>query len=35
MDIRRIKVDDQYKYIDKKTKRRITNQINIKKDKRK
>ena len=30
MDIRRIKVDDQYKYIDKKTKRRITNKSTLK-----
>ena len=30
MDIRRIKVDDQYKYIDRKTKRRITNKSTLK-----
>ena len=30
MDIRRIKVDDQYKYIDKKTKRRITDKSTLK-----
>ena len=30
MDIRRIKVDDQYKYIDKRTKRRITNKSTLK-----
>ena len=30
MDIRRIKVEDQYKYIDRRTKRRITNKSTLK-----
>ena len=30
MDIRRIKVDDQFKYIDRKTKKRITDKKTLK-----